>query len=59
MKLIFNVGYRTNWGESLFLSGNCAALGNGDYDKAVQLTLDGTEHWQATVEVPDDTQMIE
>ena len=53
MKLSFNVGYRTNWGESVFISGNCPALGDGDYHKAVKLELDGTEHWQVTVDIPD------
>ena len=59
MKLTFNVGYRTNWGESVFVSGNCAALGNGDYHSAVKLELDGTEHWSVSIDVPDDTQVIE
>lgn len=59
MKLTFNVGYRTNWGESVYLSGSCAALGNGEYDKAVKLELEGTEHWQAAITVPDDSASFE
>lgn len=59
MRITFNVGYRTNWGESVYLSGDCPELGSGEYNKAIKLELDGTEHWKVTVEIPDDTQRIE
>ena len=52
MKLTFNIDYRTNWGETLFLTGDLPELGGGDYAKAVKMTLDGVEHWSATIEVP-------
>lgn len=52
MKIIFNVDYRTNWGESVYLTGDVAALGNGDYTKAVPMTLKGVENWTAEVEIP-------
>lgn len=55
MKLTFNVGYRTNWGESVFISGNIQALGNDDYHQAVKMELEGSENWHAEIEVPDDT----
>ena len=45
MKLIFNIDYRTNWGESVYVSGDIPALGAGDYSKAVKLTLDGIDKW--------------
>ncbi|MCM1522050.1 MAG: 4-alpha-glucanotransferase [Muribaculaceae bacterium] len=53
MKLTFSVNYRTEWGESLFLTGSAAALGSGNKDRAVPMTLSGTETWTAEVEVPD------
>lgn len=56
MKLTFNIDYRTNWGESVFITGNIEALGDGDYAKAVGLQLVGDSKWQAIVELPDSTQ---
>ena len=58
MKLTFEVNYRTEWGESLFLSGTPEALGGGDTDKAVAMTLNGHETWQVTVELPDSLDVI-
>lgn len=54
MKLTFNIDYRTNWGESLFLTGPLPQLGKGDYADAVKLQLIGQSTWQAVVEIPDD-----
>ncbi len=52
MKIIFNIVYRTNWGESVYVTGTPAALGACDNDKAVKLNLDGTDHWSATIDIP-------
>ncbi len=51
MKLTFNIDYRTNWGESVYVTGNLQALGSGDMSAAVKLTLRGTEAWSTEVEV--------
>ena len=59
MKITFNIDYRTNWGESVFLVGSCAALGGGDAQKAVKLSLDGDEHWSVTVNIPRTVKQIE
>ncbi len=59
MKLTFNIDYRTNWGESVYVSGNIKALGCDDYSKALKLTLEGSERWSVTVEVPDDCQTFD
>ena len=53
MKLNFNIAYRTNWGESLYITGDIDALGKGDYSKALKLTLSGDDHWSLSVDVPD------
>lgn len=53
MKITFNINYRTNWGESVYLTGSVKALGDNEYTKALKLTLTGSEHWSATIEVPD------
>lgn len=53
MKLTFSVNYRTEWGESLFMTGSAEALGANDMDKAVAMKLSGSETWTAEVELPD------
>lgn len=55
MKLTFNIDYRTNWGESIYLCGDIPALGNGNEAEAVKLNLTGTSSWQLVLEVPDST----
>ena len=54
MKLDFNVDYRTNWGEALYITGNMAALGNGDLSKAVAMKLEGFEKWSLEIDLPDE-----
>ena len=55
MKLVFKIDYRTAWGEALYITGNIAALGNGDAGKLRAMQLDGLEKWALEIEVPDDT----
>ncbi|MDE6288841.1 MAG: 4-alpha-glucanotransferase [Muribaculaceae bacterium] len=59
MKITFNIDYRTNWGESLYLSGNVSALGDGEWNKAVKMKLEGSERWTATIDLPDDITAID
>ena len=54
MKIIFNIGYRTNWGESVYIVGDIEALGKGDYAKALKLHLDGNDHWSISIDTPAD-----
>ncbi len=53
MKVTFNIDYRTHWGESVYLTGTCDALGASDLAKAVKLEPDGDEHWSAEITMPD------
>ncbi len=53
MKLIFNIDYHTNWGESLYICGSIPLLGGGDPAKAVPMTLDGASHWQKAIDLND------
>ena len=53
MKLTFTVNYRTEWGESLFLTGSAAPLGGGDLSQAIPMQLTGAETWTVQVEIPD------
>ena len=55
MKISFNIDYRTNWGESVYLMGNIPELGNGDESQAKQLNLNGSESWSIEIEVADST----
>lgn len=53
MRLTFNVNYRTEWGESLFLTGSALALGENDLSRAIPMRLSGSETWTVHVEIPD------
>ncbi|MEZ3589574.1 MAG: 4-alpha-glucanotransferase [Muribaculaceae bacterium] len=55
MKLSFNIDYRTNWGESVYITGNIPELGDGDFSKALKLELDGVESWSTVIEADDKT----
>lgn len=53
MKFTFTVNYRTEWGESLFLTGSALVLGENDPARAVPMRLTGSETWTVQVEIPD------
>lgn len=55
MRLTLNINYRTNWGESLFVSGSVPCMGSGDFNKAIPLKLIGHDLWTADIELPDNT----
>ncbi len=55
MKLIFNIHYRTNWGESVYLTGNINALGAHDLSRAIPLCHEGDGKWSCEIEVDDNT----
>lgn len=55
MKISFTINYRTNWGESVYISGNIPELGNSNDINALQLNLEGAEKWHTTIEVDDIT----
>ena len=59
MKLTFNVNYRTEWGESLYLTGCPLALGEDDLSRAVPMKLVGAETWTVHVEIPDTVKRIQ
>ena len=58
MKLIFQVNYRTDWGETLYISGSPEAMGAGDTAKAIPMTLSGSETWSVTIELPDSLDLV-
>ncbi len=59
MKLTFNVDYHTNWGESLYVTGNISEFGNCDLDHATKLSLKGEQQWTIEVELPDSVSEFE
>lgn len=55
MNLLFNIDYRTNWGESVYMTGDIPELGNGDLSKAVKLDIYGSQTWKTRISVADST----
>lgn len=55
MKITLNINYHTQWGESLFVSGNIPELGNGDARKAVEMSLTSPDMWQLTLNLNRDS----
>lgn len=51
MKLIFNINYHTEWGESLFLCGDLPELGSGDARKAPEMNLISPDQWQLSLDL--------
>ncbi|MCH5244877.1 MAG: 4-alpha-glucanotransferase [Muribaculaceae bacterium] len=52
MKVILNIDYLTTWGESLYVSGDIPALGNGNPDNALRMEIKGNRHWFAEINLP-------
>ena len=55
MKVSFNINYRTNWGESLYIVGGPAAMGAWNDQSALRMHLVGPSQWQIEVELPENT----
>ena len=53
MKIILNIDYRTNWGESVYVTGDTHVLGSGNLDAAKPMQLTTGERWVAEIDVPD------
>ncbi len=49
MKITFNIDYRTNWGESVYIAGNADELGGLYGDNALVMNYEG-DCWSLTVE---------
>ena len=55
MKVTFNLDYRTNWGEALYLLSDMPRLGGNKEENAIPMELDGEQHWSVTVDLPEKT----
>ena len=51
MNLIFNIDYHTNWGETIYITGDIPELGNGNKNNAVAMLPDGDSHWFLSIEI--------
>lgn len=54
MKLIFNIHYHTEWGESVYLCGGIDAIGGNDLSRAVRLDHIGGGKWSCELDVCDN-----
>ena len=59
MRINFNIDYRTQWGESVYIYGDIPQLGSGDESRALKMELDGVGLWSLTVEAADDTESFD
>ncbi|MDD7603665.1 MAG: 4-alpha-glucanotransferase [Candidatus Limisoma sp.] len=50
MKITFNIDYQTNWGESIYLSGNIKELGENAEAAAIPMSYDAGV-WRLSIEV--------
>lgn len=50
MKITFNINYRTNWGEALYIYGGIPALGDNDPRNAAEMQLVAPDTWQFIIE---------
>lgn len=53
MKLTFNINYRTQWGETLYVSGALPQLGGGNQHQAPAMHLVGPAQWRLEIEVDE------
>ncbi len=58
-KITFQVKYHTNPGQSLYVTGNHALLGNNDVEKAFPLSYLNNEYWSDTLDVPSVQELSE
>ena len=59
MTLHFYVRFSSHFGQTLYLSGNCNALGNDHFSSAVALNYLNEEFWQGTVHFSDPSDLVE
>ncbi|HZE83484.1 MAG TPA: carbohydrate-binding module family 20 domain-containing protein, partial [Puia sp.] len=54
VKIEFYLRFYTRVGQSLYISGNTAALGMDDPEKALPMQYMNAEFWHGSLEIPDD-----
>ncbi|MDE5812846.1 MAG: hypothetical protein K2H72_01030, partial [Muribaculaceae bacterium] len=56
MKIKIHIGYHTQWGEEVYISGSIPQLGAGDPQKTPMLEMTATDLWSITIDVPASVQ---
>jgi 4-alpha-glucanotransferase len=51
MKISFNIKYRTQWGQRMFVSGSIPELGEWDTSRALEMSFANAEDWHAVLEL--------
>ena len=51
MKLTLRISYQTHWGQRIFVSGNIPELGNGDKNKALEMSYFNGEQWELALNI--------
>ncbi len=59
MKVSFNIHYPTVWGQTIHLIGSTPSLGEWDTEKAINLHYSDKHLWSVSIEIPDNTKIIE
>src|SRR5450432_1739697 len=49
MRIHFFIRYKSNYGEKIWIKGNCSELGDDDFEKAFLLSYLNLEIWSGTV----------
>ncbi len=53
MTIHFYLRYHTNFGQTLFITGNSDLLGNHDAAKAVEMSFYNNDYWHVKIDLPD------
>lgn len=51
VKVVFSIDYKTQWGESIYVSGACKELGDLDQNKAVPMHSVNGENWKLELDL--------
>lgn len=58
MKIRYNLEYHTNWGESVYITGNTEALGEDEISRALPMQYTNNGQWSAEIEVDDQQPLL-
>ncbi len=59
MKIKIHLGYHTEWGEAVYITGSIPELGNGDKHQAPQMEMTAPDLWSITLEVAAKVEKFE
>ncbi len=55
VKAVFSIDYRTQWGEVVYISGSCKALGDMDESKSIPLHSVNGENWEIELDLDESS----